>query len=73
VGGCRLFLQGENMLIPSINIKRVWELMELEKIRPITQEEFDSSISQKEVPDEVVQSIAERISNDQGRVMVADE
>jgi len=61
------------MLIPSINIKRVWELMELEKIRPITQEEFDSSISQKEVPDEVVQSIAERISNDQGRVMVADE
>ena len=47
--------------------------MELEKIRPITQEEFDSSISQKEVPDEVVQSIAERISNDQGRVMVADE
>jgi len=61
------------MLIPSINIKRVWELMELEKTRPITQEEFDSSISQKEVPDEVVQSIAERISNDQGRVMVADE
>jgi len=61
------------MLIPSINIKRVWELMELEKIRPITQEELDSSITQKEVPDEVVQSIAERISNDQGRVMVADE
>jgi len=61
------------MLIPSINIKRVWELMELEKTRPITQEELDSSITQKEVPDEVVQSIAERISNDQGRVMVADE
>ena len=61
------------MLIPSINIKRVWELMELEKTRPITQEELASSITQKEVPDEVVQSRAERISNDQGRVMVADE
>ncbi len=61
------------MLIPSINIKRVWELMELEKIRPITQEELDSSITQKEVPDEDVQAFAERISNDQGRVMVADE
>ena len=61
------------MLIPSINMKRVFELMELEKIRPITDEEFNSTISQKEVPDEDVQAFAERISNDQGRLLVADE
>jgi molybdate-binding protein len=61
------------MLIPSINIKRVWELMELEKIRPLTDEEFNSAISQKEVPDEDVQAFAERLSNDQGRNLVADK
>lgn len=73
VVGCRLFHQGEIMLIPSINMKRVFELMELEKIRPISKEELDSCISQKEVPDKFVQEMAKRLSNDQGRILVADE
>jgi predicted transcriptional regulator len=49
------------VLIPSININRTLELMEIEKTRPITDEEFDSCISQKETSEEQFNEIIERL------------
>jgi predicted nuclease with TOPRIM domain len=47
--------------IPSLNMKRVFELMELEKSRPLTNEEFNSCVTEKEITESQFEEIIERV------------
>ena len=53
------------MKIPSLDLKRVFELMEIEKTRPLTDEEIKSCVSQKKIPKKAYEKIIEHIMNNQ--------
>lgn len=42
-------------------MKRVFELMELEKSRPLTNEEFNSCVTEKEITESQFEEIIERV------------